>query len=82
MLTSVVTQFLLTRVKQSKQTKQMSLSSSASVTTKQVEALVNKTSSAKKGLDSDGFLQGWKLGTEYKFIFFLSKKKNTALRDQ
>ncbi|RUS89929.1 hypothetical protein EGW08_002281 [Elysia chlorotica] len=60
MLTSVVTQFLVTRVKQSKQTKQSALSSSASATAKQVETLVNRTSSAKKGLDFDGFLQGLK----------------------
>ena len=56
MLTSVVTQFLLTRGKHSKQSKS---SVSASATTKQVDSLVSKTSSAKKGLDSDGFLQGW-----------------------
>ncbi|GFS14002.1 integrator complex subunit 1, partial [Elysia marginata] len=60
MLTSVVTQFLLTRGKQSKQTKQMSSAFSASAAAKQVETLVNKTSSVKKGLDSDGFLQGLK----------------------
>ncbi|GFN78406.1 integrator complex subunit 1, partial [Plakobranchus ocellatus] len=59
MLTSVMTQFLLSRGKQSKQLK--GTSTFGSGTSKQmVDALVNKCSSAKKGLDSDIFLQGLK----------------------
>lgn len=60
MLTSIMTQFLLTRVKPSKQSKQMLSSSCAEASAKQVDALVNKSTSAKKGLDADSFLQGLK----------------------